>query len=88
MGGKESFIKAWSQAIYGQPPVIAEEAVVWRDIEVRADAWGASRSNWRPNWPQWSGNPSGVFQQLEHQPRRRLRGGDVRVDYPVATEKR
>lgn len=37
---KESFIKAWSQAIYGQPPVIAEEAVVWRDIEVRADAWG------------------------------------------------
>lgn len=58
---KESFIKAWSQAIYGQPPVIAEEAVVWRDIEVRADAWGASRSNWRPNWPQWSGNPSGSF---------------------------
>ena len=37
---KEAFIKAWSQAIYGQPPVIAEEHVQWREIEVRADAWG------------------------------------------------
>lgn len=37
---KESFIKSWSQAIYGQPPVIAEEAVVWSEIEVRADRWG------------------------------------------------
>ncbi len=37
---KEAFIKAWSQAIYGQPPVIAEENVKWREIQVRADAWG------------------------------------------------
>ena len=37
---KEAFIKAWSQAIYGQPPVIAEEDVQWALIEVRADRWG------------------------------------------------
>ena len=37
---KEAFIKAWSQAIYGQPPVIPEEQVQWALIEVRADRWG------------------------------------------------
>lgn len=37
---KEAFIKAWSQALYGRPPVLAEEAVDWADIEVRPDAWG------------------------------------------------
>ena len=37
---KEAFIKAWSQALYGRPPVMNEEAVVWSDIEVRPDAWG------------------------------------------------
>ncbi len=37
---KEAFIKAWSQALYGQPPVIAEESVDWAQIEVRADRWG------------------------------------------------
>lgn len=37
---KEAFIKAWSQAIYGQPPVIPEEDVQWSLIEVRADRWG------------------------------------------------
>ncbi|BAC19199.1 putative holo-[acyl-carrier-protein] synthase [Corynebacterium efficiens YS-314] len=37
---KEAFIKAWSQAIYGQPPVIPEEDVQWALIEVRADRWG------------------------------------------------
>ena len=37
---KEAFIKAWSQAIYGLPPVIAEEDVQWALIEVRADRWG------------------------------------------------
>lgn len=37
---KEAFIKAWSQALYAHPPVIAEEAVVWAEIEVRPDAWG------------------------------------------------
>lgn len=37
---KEAFIKAWSQALYGRPPVMAEEAVDWAEIEVRPDAWG------------------------------------------------
>ena len=37
---KEAFIKAWSQALYGRPPVLAEEAVDWAEIEVRPDAWG------------------------------------------------
>lgn len=37
---KEAFIKAWSQAIYGRPPVIPEEQVQWAQIEVRADRWG------------------------------------------------
>ncbi|GAA4784863.1 holo-ACP synthase [Corynebacterium canis] len=36
---KEAFIKAWSQAVYGKPPVIAPEAVNWAEIEVRADAY-------------------------------------------------
>ena len=37
---KEAFIKAWSQALYGRPPVVALERVNWQDIEVVADAWG------------------------------------------------
>ena len=37
---KESFIKAWSQAIYGRPPAIAEERVSWSEVEIRPDAWG------------------------------------------------
>lgn len=37
---KEAFIKAWSQAIYGRPPVISPEQVRWAEIEVRADRWG------------------------------------------------
>ena len=37
---KEAFIKAWSTALYGQPPVIAQERLDWREIEVRPDRWG------------------------------------------------
>lgn len=37
---KEAFVKAWSQAIYGQPPVIPEEFFDWAQVEVRADRWG------------------------------------------------
>ena len=37
---KEAFIKAWSQALYGRPPVMAEESVDWAEIEVHPDAWG------------------------------------------------
>lgn len=37
---KEAFIKAWSQAFFGQPPVIAPDLVDWREISVVADAWG------------------------------------------------
>ena len=35
---KEAFIKAWSQSLYGRPPVLAE--VNWAEIEVQPDAWG------------------------------------------------
>lgn len=37
---KEAFIKAWSQALYGQPPLIPEEKLNWADIEIRPDQWG------------------------------------------------
>ncbi|WP_413227770.1 holo-ACP synthase [Actinomyces marmotae] len=47
---KESFIKAWSQALIarardgrgggGTAPVIAPESVDWREIEIVSDRWG------------------------------------------------
>ena len=37
---KEAFIKAWSEALYGQPPPIAPEDVRWPEISVVSDAWG------------------------------------------------
>ena len=37
---KEAFIKAWSEALYGQPPPIAPEDVRWTEISVVSDAWG------------------------------------------------
>ncbi|MGD7001951.1 holo-ACP synthase [Corynebacterium halotolerans] len=37
---KEAFIKAWSQAMFGRPPVITPEQVRWHEIEVHADRWG------------------------------------------------
>ncbi|MDO4631146.1 MAG: holo-ACP synthase [Corynebacterium sp.] len=37
---KEAFIKAWSQALYGNPPLIAPEHVQWRDIQITPDRWG------------------------------------------------
>ncbi|MDO5032932.1 holo-ACP synthase [Corynebacterium sp.] len=37
---KEAFLKAWAQARYGSPPVLAEEDLDWSEIEVRPDAWG------------------------------------------------
>lgn len=37
---KESFIKAWSAALYGLPNPIAVEDVQWQHIEVVADQWG------------------------------------------------
>lgn len=37
---KEAFLKAWSQARYGAPPVLTGTEVVWRDIDTRPDAWG------------------------------------------------
>lgn len=37
---KEAFVKAWSQALYGRPPVIAPERLNWREIEVQPDRWG------------------------------------------------
>ncbi|MDO5724114.1 MAG: holo-ACP synthase [Flaviflexus sp.] len=37
---KEAVIKAWSQALAGHPPPLADGEVNFADIEVRADAWG------------------------------------------------
>jgi len=37
---KEAFIKAWSQAIYGRPPVLSPDLVDFREIEVQPDRWG------------------------------------------------
>lgn len=37
---KEAFIKAWSQALYGQPPVLVDAPTLWSSIDVRPDAWG------------------------------------------------
>ncbi|WKD57011.1 Holo-[acyl-carrier-protein] synthase [Corynebacterium capitovis DSM 44611] len=37
---KEAYIKAWSQSLYGSPPLIAPDAVDFAQIEVVADAFG------------------------------------------------
>lgn len=36
---KESFIKAWSQALWGTAPPIAPDRVKWSEIEVVRDRW-------------------------------------------------
>ncbi|MEJ5998308.1 holo-ACP synthase AcpS [Corynebacterium sp. H130] len=38
---KEAFVKAWSQSLYGQPPV-AEE-MIWSSLIVEQDQWGRAR---------------------------------------------
>lgn len=35
---KEAFVKAWSLALHGQEPPLAD--VTWSDIEVTSDRWG------------------------------------------------
>ncbi|WIM67243.1 holo-ACP synthase [Corynebacterium breve] len=37
---KEAFIKAWSQSLYGLPPVIEPDRVDFAEIEVVADRFG------------------------------------------------
>lgn len=37
---KEAFVKAWSQALYGTPPVIDLEDFDWSQVEVVPDQWG------------------------------------------------
>ena len=46
---KEAFIKAWSQAIYGNPPVIDPDGVNFAEIEVIPDRWGRVALNLRGN---------------------------------------
>ena len=36
---KEAFIKAWSCALFGSPPLIGADAVDWHEIEVIHDEW-------------------------------------------------
>ena len=40
---KEAVVKAWSTALYAQPPAITPDELVWSEIETICDAWG------RPN---------------------------------------
>ncbi|VEI13919.1 holo-ACP synthase AcpS [Trueperella bialowiezensis] len=37
--GKEAFIKAWSAALVGQPPVLPPESVNMSEVRIMADAW-------------------------------------------------
>lgn len=37
---KEAFIKAWSQALYGRPPVMSPDLVDFREIIIQPDRWG------------------------------------------------
>ncbi|WP_394282284.1 holo-ACP synthase [Corynebacterium sp.] len=37
---KEAFIKAWSQSIYGRPPLIEPDRVDFAEIDVVADRFG------------------------------------------------
>ncbi|WP_246394707.1 holo-ACP synthase [Corynebacterium anserum] len=37
---KESFIKAWSAALFGRENPVSAEKLRWQDIEVVADQWG------------------------------------------------
>lgn len=37
---KEAVVKAWSAALYGSPPPIAPDLLVWSEIETVCDAWG------------------------------------------------
>lgn len=37
---KEAVVKAWSAALYGQPPPIAPDLLRWIEIETVCDAWG------------------------------------------------
>lgn len=37
---KEAVIKAWSAALYGQPPPISPDLLRWPEIETVCDAWG------------------------------------------------
>ncbi|WP_290514335.1 holo-ACP synthase [Aeromicrobium sp.] len=36
---KEAVVKAWSAAIFGKPPPLGEEELVWTEIEVVHDHW-------------------------------------------------
>lgn len=36
---KEAVVKAWSSALHGTPPPLAEDDVDWREIEVVHDQW-------------------------------------------------
>lgn len=37
---KEAVVKAWSAALYGEPPPIAPDLLRWSEIETVCDAWG------------------------------------------------
>lgn len=40
---KEAAVKAWSAALSGRAPPLAESALDWREVEVREDHWGRPR---------------------------------------------
>lgn len=54
---KEAFIKAWSQSIYGRPPLIGEDSVDFSEIEVRPDRWNRPALQLRGEVARLSGDP-------------------------------
>lgn len=58
---KEAFIKAWSQSIYGRPPLIGEDDVTFSEIEVQPDRWGRVALVLHGEVKKHSGNPTTVL---------------------------
>jgi holo-[acyl-carrier protein] synthase len=38
--GKEAVVKAWSAALFGQPPPIPPDETPWQEIAIVSDRWG------------------------------------------------
>lgn len=54
---KEAFIKAWSQSVYGRPPLIGQDGVDFSEIEVIPDRWGRVALNLRGEVAAQCGRP-------------------------------
>ncbi|MFP7696663.1 holo-ACP synthase [Trueperella sp. LYQ143] len=43
---KEAAVKAWSDLLFGEPPMIAPQDFSWSDVEVIRDAWHRPQLRW------------------------------------------